>query len=141
MVSIEGIMHSFVAKELRRLFPSIDGWQIRSIPNTAGAGYLVSQTEPGHQESAHVLVRFTKHVTAEDGHALKEMAAAAPLRWITKTRLILMVPHGAEVNGNPPEIEVATLRSYGFYGNDLVWIKRREMMREKELEVSANVKV
>ncbi|OPY44007.1 MAG: hypothetical protein A4E42_01118 [Methanoregulaceae archaeon PtaU1.Bin222] len=140
MVSIEGIMHSFVAKELRRLFPSIDGWQIRSIPNTAGAGYIVSQTQPGHHENAHVLVRFTRHVTAEDANALKEMVAAAPLRRMTKSRLVLMIPDGAEVNGIPPEIEVATLRSYGFYGNDLVWIRRREMMREKELEFSANVK-
>lgn len=138
MVSIEGVMHSFVMKELRRLFPSIEGWQIRSIPNTAGAGYLVAQTQPGHKEGAHVLVRFTRHVTAEDRHALKEMAAAAPLRGITKTRLVLMVPHGAEVNGLPPEIEVATLRSYGFYGNDLVWIKRREMMREKTVKEEAS---
>lgn len=141
MVSIEGVMHSFVMKELKRLFSSVEGWQIRSIPNTAGAGYIVSQTLPGHKESAYVLVRFTRHVTAEDAHALKEMAAVAPLRWITKSRLVLIVPHGAEVNGIPPEIEVATLRSYGFYGNDLVWIRRREMMREKELEFSANTKV
>jgi len=138
MVSIEGIMHSFVAKELRRLFPSIDGWQIRSIPNTAGAGYIVSQTLPGHPESAHVLVRFARHATAEDGHALKEMAAAAPLRGMAQSRLILMVPHGAEVNGIPPEIEVATLRSYGFYGNDLVWIRRRERMSEKNVKDAAS---
>jgi len=141
MVSIEGVMHNFVMKELRRLFPSIEGWQIRSIPNTAGAGYIVSQTLPGHQESVYVFVRFTRYATADDANALKEIAAAAPLRGITKTRLVLMVPDGAEVNGIPPEIEVATLRSYGFYGNDLVWIRRREMMREKELEVSANTKV
>lgn len=131
-------MHSFVAKELRRLFPGVEGWQIRSIPNTAGAGYIVSQTLPGHQESAHVLVRFTRHATDEDVNALKEMAAASPLRRITKTRLVLMVPHGAEVNGLPPEIEVATLRSYGFYGNDLVWIKRREMMREMAVKEEAS---
>ena len=130
-------MRSFVAKELRRLFPSVEGWQIRSIPNTSGEGYSVSQTLPGHWECAHVLVRFARHATAEDGHALKEMAAAAPLRGMAQSRLILMVPHGAEVNGIPPEIEVATLRSYGFYGNDLVWIRRRKMMNEKTVKDAA----
>lgn len=93
MVSIEGVMHTRYERA-RRLFPSIEGWQIRSIPNTAGAGYIVSQTLPGHQESVYVFVRFTGGESLEDSERPERDCCCSP-PGITKTRLVLMVPDGA----------------------------------------------
>ena len=132
MESNEDIMHDFVRRELKRLYPSVDGWQIRNAPRTpAGAGFIISRRLLGRSEGAHVLMSFDRNVTAQTASALKEMAASAPLPGASVSRLILMIPKGAEVAGIPPDVQILPMQSFGYDGKVLVWIKRRAQMSEK----------
>lgn len=132
MGSNEDIMHDFVRRELKRFYPSVDGWQIRDAPkNAAGAGFIISRRLLGRFQGAHVLVRFDRNVTAQEAKALKDMAASAPLPGATSSSLILMVPQGAEVSGIPDDVKILPMQSFGYDGKVLVWLKRRAQMSEK----------
>ncbi|MCQ8893752.1 MAG: hypothetical protein NQU46_03870 [Methanolinea sp.] len=126
MGSNEDIMHDFVRKELKRLYPSVDGWQIKSVPKTgAGSGFAISRRLLGRFEGAFVLVNFDRTVTRDAVLALKDLATKAPLPGVTNPRLILMTPQGTEATGIPPEIEVLPMQSFGYEGKELVWLKKR----------------
>ncbi|MCU0632760.1 MAG: hypothetical protein MUC66_07275 [Methanolinea sp.] len=132
MGSNEDIMHDFVRRELKRLYPSVDGWQIRNAPMTgAGAGFIISRRLLGRFEGAHVLVSFDRKVTAQAAKTLKEMAASAPVAGVAASHLILMTPKGAEVSGVSPDIQILPMQSFGYDGKELVWLKRRAQMSEK----------
>ncbi len=132
MGSNEDIMHDFVRRELKRLYPSVDGWQIKKTPRAgAGSGFSISRRLLGRFEGAHVLVSFDRKATAETVNALKEMASSAPVPGVAASRLILMVPKGAEVSGIPEDVQVLPMQSFGYDGKFLVWLKRRAQMSEK----------
>ena len=132
MGSNEDIMHDFVRRELKRLYPSVDGWQIRNAPDTgSGAVFTISRRLLGRSEGAHVLVRFDRNVTGEMAAALKSTAASNPIPGVASPRLILMAPKGAEITGVPPEVQVLPMQSFGYDGKVLVWFKRRVQMSEK----------
>lgn len=128
----EDIMHDFVRRELKRLYPSVDGWQIRNAPNTmADTGFILSRRLLGRVQGAHVLVCFDRTVCAPAARALKEMAASAPVPGCAASHLILMVPQGAAVSGIPEDVQVLPMQSFGYDGKILVWLKRRAQMSEK----------
>ncbi len=132
MGSNEDIMHDFVRKELKRLYPSVDGWQIRSAPKTgAGAGFTISRRLLGRFEGAHVLVNFDRKVTPAAIKALQEIAAQSPIAGVRNPRLILMTPKGTETDPLPPGIEILPMQSFGYEGKELVWLKRRAQVSEK----------
>lgn len=132
MGSNEDIMHDFVRRELKRLYPSVDGWQIKKTPRAgAGSGFSISRRLLGRFEGAHVLVSFDRKATAETVNALKEMAVSNPIAGVASPRLILMAPQGAETAGIPPEVQILPMQSFGFDGKELVWLKRRAQVTEK----------
>ncbi|HPC55877.1 MAG TPA: hypothetical protein PK679_07705 [Methanolinea sp.] len=132
MGSNEDIMHDFVKKELKRLYPSVDGWQIKTAPGTgAGAGFTISRRILGRIEGAYVLVNFDRKVTDKAVKALQELAARSPIPGVRNPRLIIMGPQGAETAGLPPGIEVLSMQSFGYEGKELVWLKRRAQVSEK----------
>lgn len=128
----EDIMHDFVRRELKRLYPSVDGWQIRNADKTmADTGFILSRRLLGRVQGAHVLVCFDRTVNASAANALKEMAASSPVPGVAASHLILMVPQGAEVSGIPEDVQVLPMQSFGYDGKILVWLKRRAQMSEK----------
>ncbi|OPX71575.1 MAG: hypothetical protein A4E40_00299 [Methanoregulaceae archaeon PtaU1.Bin059] len=138
MGSNEDIMHDFVRRELKRLYPSVDGWQIKKAPRAgADPGFSISRRLLGRFEGSQVLVSFDRKVTGETVKALKEMAASNPIAGVASPRLILMVPQGAEAAGIPPEVQILPMQSFGFDGKELVWLKRRAQVSEKTTAKSA----
>lgn len=138
MGSNEDIMHDFVRRELKRLYPSVDGWQIKNVPKSgADSGFIISRRLLGRFEGSHVLVSFDRSVTSGTVNALKEMAASNPVSGVSSPRLILMAPQGAEVAGVPPEVQVLPMQSFGYEGKELVWLKRRAQVSEKTTAKSA----
>jgi hypothetical protein len=132
MGSNEDIMHDFVKKELKRLYPSVDGWQIKAAPKTgAGAGFTISRRILGRFEGVHVLVNFDRKVTDGAVKALQELAARSPIAGVNNPQLIIMAPQGAETAGIPPGIKVLSMKSFGYEGKELVWLKRRSQVSEK----------
>lgn len=132
MGSNEDIMHDFVRRELKKLYPSVDGWQIRNAPKAmADTGFILSRRLLGRVQGAHVLVCFDRTVCASAVKVLKEMASSAPIPGVAASHLILMVPQGAEVSGIPDDVQVLPMQSFGYDGKFLVWLKRRAQMSEK----------
>ncbi len=132
MGSNEDIMHDFVRRELTRLYPSVDGWQIKNAPGMrADSGFIITRRLLGQFEGVHVLVDLDRKVGEEAAATLREMAASAPVPGAASSRLILMTPRGAEVSGIPPDIQLLPLQSFGYEGKELVWLRRREQMSAK----------
>jgi len=132
MGSNEDIMHDFVMKELKRLYPSVDGWQIRTAKKTgSGEGFVISRRAQGRFEGAHVLVSFDRKVTGETVKALQDLAAQSPIPGARNPGLIVMTPQGAEIGNVPPGIEVVPMTSFGYEGKVLVWLKHRAQVKKK----------
>jgi hypothetical protein len=132
MGSNEDIMHDFVMKELKRLYPIVDGWQIGHAQKTGlGEGFVISRRAQGRFEGAHVLVSFDKRVTDETIKALQDLAVQSPIPGARSPKLVLMIPQGAEVGNIPLGIEVVPMTRFGYEGKVLVWLKRRAQIKEK----------
>lgn len=119
------IMHDFVAKEIKSLFSSYDGWKYTEQP--AGSGYdslvVLERLNDGHRESVNVLVTFARSVPAplpEELTATKRSMDGTPTRFASA----VMVPANADTSSVPAGIRIYTMRSFAFDGKDLIWLKK-----------------
>ncbi|HIH27550.1 MAG TPA: hypothetical protein HA256_06205, partial [Methanoregulaceae archaeon] len=87
-------MHEFVRKELRKLYPSVDGWQIRPAARSGGKeqGFVVARRILGKSEGAHVLVSFDRKVTPGTIDQLLAMVRTDPVPGLASPKKILVVP-------------------------------------------------
>ena len=133
MGSQDDIMHEFVRKELRKLYPSVDGWQIRPAAKTGGKeqGFVVSRRILGKSEGAHVLVSFDRKVTPGTTDQLLAMVRTDPVPGLPATKKILVVPRNTNVSGVPPGISVLPMQSFAWEDKELIWLKRRAQISEK----------
>lgn len=130
MGSNEDIMHEFVLKELKRLYPSVDGWQIKKAKSTGKEpGFIASRRLLGKFEGALILVSFDQKVSKGTVDALKSMAQGTTPG--ASPRLILVVPRGADATAAGGEVEVLPMQSFGFKDKELIWLKRRSQESEK----------
>lgn len=128
----EDIMHEFVRRELRRLYPAVDGWQIKSLPRTPeGAAFVISRRILGRTEGAHVLVMFGRKITGETVKTLREIAAGSPIGGVPNPRLVVMAPQGTDAADLPADIELIPMKSFGYEGETLLWLRRRSRERAK----------
>jgi hypothetical protein len=133
MGSNDDIMHEFVRKELRKLYPSVDGWQIKNATKSAGKeqGFIVARRILGKSEGAHVLVSFDRAVTPATADSLKAMAKTDPIPGLASPKMILVVPQNTDVSGVPVEVCVLPMQSFAWEEKELVWLRRRSQMSEK----------
>ena len=133
MGSQDDIMHEFVRKELRKLYPSVDGWQIRPAARTGGKeqGFVVSRRILGKSEGAHVLVSFDRKVTPGTIDQLLAMVRTEPIPGLAAPKKILVIPQNTDVSGVSPAISVLPMQSFAWEDKELVWLKRRAQISEK----------
>jgi len=133
MGSNDDIMHEFVRKELRKLYPSVDGWQIKNAIQSAGKeqGFVVARRILGKSEGAHVLVSFDRVVTPATTGSLMAMAKTDPIPGLASPKKILVVPKNTDVSGVPGEVCVLPMQSFAWEEKELVWLRRRSQMSEK----------
>jgi hypothetical protein len=118
-------MHDFVAKEIKSLFSSYDGWKYTEKPDGSGYDSLVvlERLNDGHRESVKVLVTFTRSVPVplpEELTATKRSMDGTP----TRVASAVMVPANADTSAVPAGIRIYTMRSFAFEGKDLIWVKK-----------------
>jgi hypothetical protein len=132
MGSTDDIMHEFVKKELTRLYPSVDGWQIKQA-KTGGKeqGFVVSRRILGKTEGSHVLVSFDRVVSQKTLDALAAMSASEPIPGLAGPKKILVVPQNTKVSSPSGDITVLPMQSFAWEDKELVWLKRRAQMTEK----------
>ena len=131
MGSNEDIMHEFVRKELKRLYPTVDGWQVKPVPRVDGEEqcFVASRRILGRSEGAYVVVSFDQKVDPSAVDQLK----SGKISGVANPGRVLVVPRGADTSKIPENVQIMEMQSFGFDGNELVWLKRRAQMSEKAL--------
>jgi hypothetical protein len=132
MGSTDDIMHEFVKKELKRLYPSVDGWQIRQA-RTEGKeqGFVVSRRILGRAEGVHILVSFDRIISQSTVDTLAAMSRSEPIPGLAIPHKILVVPQNTKVSSVPEDVTVLPMQSFAWEEKELVWLKRRTQMSEK----------
>jgi hypothetical protein len=131
------IMHDFVAKEIRAIYSSYDGWKITG--RATGTGYdriaILERSNNGHRECTKMLVTFAKEATAE---ALEEIRKPEQYSdgTITRNKCAVMMPGNANTASVPADIPVYTMRSFAFEGKELAWHKK-PVRKEEAVKASA----
>ncbi|MFA5295713.1 MAG: hypothetical protein WC382_09370 [Methanoregulaceae archaeon] len=133
MGSQDDIMHEFVRKELRKLYPSVDGWQIKPAARSGGKeqGFVVARRILGKSEGAHVLVSFNRNVTPGTIDQLLAMVRTDPVPGLASPKKILVVPQNTDLSGVAQGISVLPMQSFAWEDKELVWLKRRAQISEK----------
>ena len=133
MGSQDDIMHEFVRKELRKLYPSVDGWQIKPAARSGGKeqGFVVARRILGKSEGAHVLVSFDRKVTPGTIDQLLAMVRTDPVPGVASPKKILVVPQNTDLSGVAQGISVLPMQSFAWEEKELIWLKRRAQISEK----------
>jgi hypothetical protein len=119
------IMHDFVAKEIRSIYSSYDGWKMTD--STIGSGYdrivVLERRTNGHQECTRMLVTFSKDVKPA---ALEELKRTVrnPDGTLSRNMFAIMMPANANTASVPEGITVYSMRSFSFDGKELAWMKK-----------------
>jgi hypothetical protein len=133
MGSNDDIMHEFVRKELKKLYPSVDGWQIKPAAKSGGKeqGFVVARRILGRSEGAHVLVSFDRIVTPGTVDSLMAMAKNDPIPGLASPKMILVIPQNTDLTNVPREVTVLPMQSFAWEDKELIWLRRRSQMSEK----------
>jgi hypothetical protein len=133
MGSNDDIMHEFVRKELKKLYPSVDGWQIKPAAKSGGKeqGFVVARRILGKSEGAHVLVSFDRIVTPGTVNSLIAMAKTNPIPGLASPKMILVIPQNTDLTSVPREVTVLPMQSFAWEDKELIWLKRRNQISEK----------
>lgn len=119
------IMHDFVAKEIRAIYSSYDGWKIteRATGNSYDRIAILERSNRGHRECIKMLVTFSKDVSAE---AVEDIRKPEPVcdGTISRNSCAVMMPGNANTASVPAGIPVHIMRSFAFEGKQLAWVKK-----------------
>ena len=131
------VMHDFVAKEIKSIYSSFDGWNM--TPRKLGTGYdtiiVLERRKDGHREFVKVLVTFGK--TIPSGH-LDELTTSETNSdgTLSRNEYAVMVPANADTSSLPQGMKVFTMKSFAYDGNRLMWVKKPV---RKSADAPANV--
>ena len=133
MGSSSDIMHDFVAKEIRTIYSSYDGWEMSS--QSLGNGYdtLVSikRRNGGHRDSVKVLVTFDRSIPSSLPEELTRPDRATD-GTVTRHEYAVMVPANTDISKVPEGFHIYTMKSLAFEGRDLIWVKKPVRKSESE---------
>lgn len=120
------IMHNIVEKELKRHYPTSEGWTLQPGPVKVDGDELYSLVKRvgGKYETVFVGITFGKTI----GDALIRgltgtLSSRAAARAVP--HLALIVPQETDVRNVPPSVTVSRMRAFRYEGNDLMWLKHR----------------
>jgi hypothetical protein len=127
------IMHDFVAKEIRNIYSSYDGWTC-SMKET-GNGYdsvaVLERNNGGHRECVKILVSFDRSLPAHLPEDLEKPEKSMDGTIIRFSNAV-MVPANADTSSLPETMKVYTMRSFSFEGKELIWVKKPVRKSEPE---------
>ncbi len=133
MGSGKDIMHQFVRQEINRYFSTYDGWKITPLPETVGYDreFVAERTISGNRELSKVLVSFEKKVDKEKLERMRS-SVPGPYGQVQKSTILLIVPRNSDTSAVPGDIRIASMHSFAFQGNNLVWMKKPVKNSERE---------
>jgi hypothetical protein len=119
------IMHEFVAKEIKGVYSSYDGWTITQRNMESGYDTIATldRRNGGHRERVRVLVTFAKEVSPSLFTELKKTERTDD-GTVTRNSFAVMVPANADTSSVPAGVNILTMRSFTFDGKELAWVKK-----------------
>jgi hypothetical protein len=134
------IMDDFVAKEIKNIYSTYDGWKI--TPRKLDSGYdtlvVLERRNGGHRQCTNMLVTFRKAVPAELLAELHKSEKSSD-GTVTRYGFALMVPANANTASVPAGTTIHTMRSFAYDGNALVWLKKpvRKTAEPEKVKITA----
>lgn len=130
-------MHDFVAKEIRSLYSSYDGWTMTE--RDCGDGYdrivLLERRNNGHRECQKILVTFSRVIPSPELETLLKPETSSD-GTLTRNGFAVMAPAQADTSAVPAGIRVHTMHSFAFDGKELAWTKK-PVRKVEEAKASA----
>jgi hypothetical protein len=127
------IMDDFVAKEIKNIYSTYDGWKI--TPRKLDGGYdtvvALDRRNGGHRECTNVLVTFRKTVPEELMTELHTPGKSSD-GTVTRYGYAVLVPANADTAAVPAGTLIYTMKSFAYDGNALVWLKKPVRKTEPE---------
>ncbi len=118
------IMHTIVEKELKRHYPSSEGWTLKPGSEKVDGDELYSFIKRVGGKNEEVLVGITFKKTIGDGLIRKLTGSLSPSGAArAASRLALIVPQETDVRNVPPSVTVSRMRAFRYEGDDLLWLK------------------
>jgi hypothetical protein len=119
------IMHDFIAKEIKNVYSSYDGW--KCTPRQLGAGYdtlvVLERRDGGHRDSVKVLVTFGNSVASPLPEDLTKAEGYSD-GTVTRQEYAVMVPANADTSAVPAGVKIYTMKSFAIEGKELTWVKK-----------------
>jgi hypothetical protein len=119
------IMYDFLAKEIKNIYSSYDGW--KCTPRQLGTGYdtlvTLERRNGGHRDSVKVLVTFDRSVPSPLPEELTR-ADSTTDGTVTRHTYAVMVPANADISTVPAGVMIYTMKSFAFKGKELTWVKK-----------------
>jgi hypothetical protein len=122
----EDVIHSYITRSLRRVFPEREGWEIRRRPkeNHTIPDYFLQKKRFGRTRRVLVEVALVPKVTLSQIDSLREYAAKMERLLLPTDTLMIVVPSGADVSRVPEAIEILYLDVLRVEGDEIVWVKK-----------------
>jgi len=119
------IMHDFVAKEIRNIYSSYDGWNCTM--KETGDGYdaiaVLERHNGGHRECVKILVSFARDFAPDHLDELR-----VPVKsydgTLARHSFAVLLPANANMASVPAGVPVLAMRSFAFEGKELIWVKK-----------------
>lgn len=131
------IMHQFVAKEIKAVFSTIDGWNMTQ--RSLGSGYdtivTLDRRTAGRRERVRVLATYARCVSPAMLDELKKTETASD-GTITRNGFAVLVPAHTDTSAVPSGFQIYTMNSFAFDGNELTWVKK-PVRKEEAPKVAA----
>lgn len=119
------IMHDLVAKDIRNLYSSYDGWKYSSHPTGNGYDKIVTleRRNGGHRECIKIFVTLERVVPSPLPEELTRAERAAD-GTVIRYEFAVMVPANADTSSVPAGIRVLIMNSFAFENKELIWVKK-----------------
>jgi hypothetical protein len=125
MGSERDVIYSYAERDLRRKFPSVDGWQIQRETRSQGYSpdYVISRKWRGLSQYVLASVMLKSRFQQSDVDALAAPFSPENSCGSFSGKMVL-VPSGADSSLIPEDIDIMEMRGFSCDGGAVVWSKR-----------------
>lgn len=116
MGSKTDVMEDMVYKDLVRLFPKVDGWNIQAVLVKGPREFSITRKVMGKSEAIRLIVSLERKVSQSTIDAFSSGSGNA--------EQILMVPQGSDTSLVRAPVRVMNMHSFAFRDKELVWLRK-----------------
>lgn len=126
MVQLDGLMDQFAVKEIKRHYPTCEGWNIRasSTPARDCTIFRVEKKEQNILTAFSALACFAGVLPADAVLALGQEPVVAPKAVAGKIKNVILMPLNAKATVKPDTVRIIPMKQFSIEGKSLTWLKK-----------------